>query len=65
VGVNQRLSPNYFKLYVTKQDSLIKRKDKYALQLKTAYGIQGNVHNFTFSDTELNAIIAYLTKYSS
>jgi len=64
-GVVERVGVNYLKLYVTKQDSLIKAKDKYALELKKAFGNLGNSHNFNFSDQQLNAIIAYLKKYSS
>jgi mono/diheme cytochrome c family protein len=63
-GVVQRVGENYLKLYLTRQDSLIKAKDKYALEVKKAFGNLGNSHNFDFSDEELNAIIAYLKKYS-
>ncbi|HYM95099.1 MAG TPA: cytochrome c [Chitinophagaceae bacterium] len=64
-GVVQRVGENCIKLYLTRQDSLIKAKDKYALEVKKAFGNLGNSHNFDFSDEELNAIIAYLKKYSS
>jgi mono/diheme cytochrome c family protein len=64
-GVVQRVGEDYLKLYVTKQDSLITAKNKYALELKRVFGNLANVHNFKFSDEQLNAIIAYLKKYSS
>lgn len=64
-GVVQRLGENYFKVYLTKQDSLIKAQDKYALNLKAVFGHHTNSHNFDFSEEQLNAIISYLKKYSS
>lgn len=64
-GVVQRVGENYLKLYLTKQDSLIKANDRYALELKKTFGNLGNSHNFDFSDEQLNAIISYLKKYSS
>ena len=64
-GVIQRVNDNYFKLYLTKQDSLIKAKDKYALKLKEVFRQQKNIHSFNFSDAQLNAIIAYIKKNSS
>jgi len=63
-GIVERVGINYLKLYLTKQDSLIKAKDKYAIELKKAYGNTGNIHNFHFSDDQLNAIVAYLRMYS-
>ncbi len=63
-GIVQRVGEDYLKLYVTKQDSLIKIKNKYALELKRAFGNLANVHNFKFSNEQLNSIIAYLKKYS-
>ena len=62
--VVQRVGVNYLKLYLTRQDSLIKAKDQYALEVKRVFGNLGNSHNFYFSDKQLNAIIAYLEKYS-
>jgi len=64
-GVVQRAGEDYLKLYITKQDSLIKVKNKYALELKRVFGNLANAHNFKFSNQQLNAIIAYLKKYSS
>lgn len=63
-GVVERVGVNYLKLYITKQDSLVKSKDKYALELKKIYGNLANNHNFPLSDVQLNAIISYLDKYS-
>jgi mono/diheme cytochrome c family protein len=64
-GVVQRLGEHYLKLYLTRQDSLTKVKDKHALEVKEIFGNLGNSHNFDFSEEQLNAIIAYLKKYSS
>ncbi len=64
-GVVQRVGENYIKLYLTRQDSLVKAKDKYTLEQKKTFGNLDNSHNFDFSDKQLNAIIAYLKKYSS
>lgn len=64
-GVVERVGKDYLKLYLTKQDSLIKAKNNYALELKRTFGNLANVHNFIFSNDQLNAIIAYLEKYSS
>ncbi|MFY7963266.1 MAG: hypothetical protein ACOVO1_00060 [Chitinophagaceae bacterium] len=55
-----RLGFNYIKLYITKQDSLILAKDKYALALKSEYGNAGNSHNFKYSDFELLCLTGYL-----
>ncbi|MFT3705125.1 MAG: c-type cytochrome [Agriterribacter sp.] len=64
-GIVDYLGADYLKLYLTKQDSLIRAKDTYALQIKKLYGNQfANAHNYTFSDAQLNAIIAFLKKYS-
>lgn len=50
----------YFKLYLTKQDSLILVKDSYAIAVKENYGNMANSHNFQYSDKELNQIIEYI-----
>ena len=63
-GVTQRLDENYFRLYVTKQDSLIKAKDKYALELKGVSGNMPNSHNYHLSSEQTGFIFAYLNKYS-
>jgi len=62
--VTDRLDSNYFRLYLTRQDSLIATKDEYVLRLKEGFGNLGNAHNFQFSDSEVKAIFAYLEKYS-
>ena len=59
-GVVERIGVNYLKLYLTKQDSLITAKNKYALRLKDTFGNLANSHNFKYSDEQLNAIIEYL-----
>jgi mono/diheme cytochrome c family protein len=63
-GIVDRVGEDYLKLYVTKQDSLIKAKNKHALEVKKMFGNLANVHNFKFSNEQFNAIIAYLKKYS-
>lgn len=62
--VTDRLDSNYFRLYLTRQDSLIAAKDEYALRLKEGFCNLGNAHNFQFLDSEVRTIIAYLEKYS-
>jgi mono/diheme cytochrome c family protein len=59
-GVVERVGPDYLKLYLTRQDSLITAKNEYALKLKDVFGNLGNSHNFKYSDEQLNAIIEYL-----
>jgi hypothetical protein len=59
-GIVDRLGENYLKLYLTKQDSLLKANDKYALQLKNEFGKQANSHNFTFTRGEFEALVEYL-----
>jgi cytochrome c len=64
-GIVERLGEDYFNIYITKQDSLIKAKNKHAVELKRLFRNQTNSHNFKFSSEELNAIIGYLRKYLS
>lgn len=59
-GVVQRVGPDYLKLYITKQDSLLSAKDTYALKLKTAFNNMGNSHNFKLNDEELSALIEFM-----
>lgn len=59
-GIVDRLGEKYLRLYLTRQDSLMLAKDKYAVQIKSAYHNRENSHNFKFSSKELDAIIAYL-----
>jgi hypothetical protein len=54
------MGTSYFYQYITKQDSLILAKDKYALELKEIYSHMGNSHNFKFSRAELDALIRYI-----
>ncbi|WP_204346628.1 c-type cytochrome [Psychroserpens algicola] len=56
----EEMEIEYFKLYLTKQDSLILVKDNFAIAIKENYGNMGNSHNFKYSDEELNQIIEYL-----
>jgi len=57
--VVDRLGEPYLKTYLTKQDSLLRTKDPYAVALIENYRITGN-HRFPYSEDELNYIIAYL-----
>ena len=59
-GVVQRVGDDYLKLYLTRQDSLIKAKDKYAVNIKEAWGKLGNSHNFQYSEKQLQELIEYL-----
>jgi hypothetical protein len=59
-GVVQRVGDDYLKLYLTKQDSLIESKDKYALRLKETWGNMGNSHNFDYTEIQLKEVIEYL-----
>ncbi len=63
-GIVDKLGIRYIKTFITKQDSLIQAKDEYAVVLKRAWGSEGNAHNFQFSEEQLDAIIAYINKYS-
>lgn len=60
LGIVHRLGVDYLKVYLTKQDSLINAKDKYATDLKKAYGNQPNSHNYQYSDNQLNYLVEYL-----
>jgi hypothetical protein len=55
-----RVGETYLRIYLTKQDSLVNSKDKYAIALKSEYGHQANRHNFKFTPVELDALIEYL-----
>jgi hypothetical protein len=59
-GKVESLGIPYFKLYITKQDSLIEAKDKYSLSVKKVYGNMKNSHNFKFSDAQMNALISFI-----
>lgn len=51
---------DYLMRYITNQDSLLRVKDPHAIRIRSAYGNQKSVHNYKFSDKELQSIIAYL-----
>lgn len=59
-GVVQRVGDDYLKLYLTRQDSLIKAKDRYAVNIKEEWGNLGNSHNFRYSEKQLQELIEYL-----
>ncbi len=59
-GIVDKVGVDYLKLYLTKQDSLTKNKDKYSLAIKDEWGNQANSHNFKYSERELNLLIEYL-----
>jgi hypothetical protein len=60
-GILDEMGTEYFKKYITKQDSLIIAKDLYATLIKEEYGNLGNSHNFNYSESELNDLIEYVT----
>ncbi|WP_282148441.1 c-type cytochrome [Algibacter lectus] len=60
-GILDEMGIEYFKKYLTKQDSLIIAKDLYATRIKEDYGNLGNSHNFNYSESELNDLIEYIT----
>jgi hypothetical protein len=62
-GVVQQLGTGYLKLYLTRQDSLIKAGDQNAVKLKKAFGNLGNSHNFNYTDQQLKAIVEYLNSF--
>ena len=59
-GTIENVGIDYFKLFLTKQDSLVESKDIYAVELKAEFNNMGNSHNFKYSDSELNDLIEYL-----
>jgi mono/diheme cytochrome c family protein len=59
-GIMNEMGIDYFKEYITKQDSLTSAKDIYATRIKDDYGNLGNSHNFKYSDSELNDLIEYI-----
>ena len=59
-GILDEMGIEYFKKYITKQDSLIIAKDLYAIRIKEDYGNLGNSHNFNYSESELNDLIEYI-----
>ena len=59
-GIMEEMGIDYFKKYITHQDSLINANDIYALKLKEEYGNLANSHNFDYSQTELIELIEYI-----
>lgn len=59
-GIVDRVGTDYLKIYLTKQDSLLQAKDKHALEIKEFWGNNGTIHNFNFTENELNLLIEYL-----
>ena len=59
-GVVEKVGTTYLKTYLTKQDSLLKAKDEYALKLKGFWGNNGTMHKFNYTEKELNLLIEYL-----
>lgn len=59
-GIVKKVGTDYLKKYLTKQDSLLKAKDEYALEIKEFWGNNGTIHNFNFTENELNLLIEYL-----
>ena len=59
-GIMKEMGIEYFKKYITKQDSLTYGKDLYASKLKEEYGNAGNSHNFIYSESQLSELIEYI-----
>lgn len=51
---------NYFRAFITNQDSLVKNKDIYAIKVKEEYNYMANAHNFKYSTAEINGLIEYI-----
>ncbi|AUC76406.1 c-type cytochrome [Olleya sp. Bg11-27] len=56
----ENVGHNYFKAFITNQDSLVKIKDIYAIKVKEEYNYTANAHNFKYSEKEINGIIEYI-----
>ncbi|MFD1604313.1 c-type cytochrome [Flavobacterium artemisiae] len=52
----------FLKNFITKQDSLLKNKNKDALALKDWSNNNTYVHNFELNESEIKAILYYLKK---
>ena len=63
-GIMSRSDTSYLKLYLTKQDSLVKANDKRTIDLIKQFASKGNAHNFPFSEDDLRSIFIYLKHYS-
>ncbi|CAM4169103.1 MULTISPECIES: c-type cytochrome [Flavobacterium] len=59
-GIFKRVDSSYFKFYITKQDSLLKSNDKYALETKKNFGNNGMIHSFKYNNEEIKALLDYL-----
>ncbi|MEO1013427.1 MAG: hypothetical protein AAFX53_19190 [Bacteroidota bacterium] len=55
-----KMGIEYFKKYITNQDSLTNTNDFYARKLKEKYGSLANSHNFDYSQSELIELIGYI-----
>ena len=56
----EKIDTSYFKIYITKQDSLLNNKDTYALERKENFGLNGMIHSFKYNNEEIKALIEYL-----
>ncbi len=59
-GVVDKIGVDYLEVYLSKQDSLLKARDAYALALKEEWGNNVTVHQFDYSETEFKNLIEYL-----
>ncbi|MBE8728331.1 c-type cytochrome [Flavobacterium hungaricum] len=59
---NDKYNYQFLKNFITKQDSLLKNKNKEALALKDWSNNNSYVHNFEFNESEIKAILYYLKK---
>lgn len=59
-GIFEKIDTSYFKIYITKQDSLLNTKDTYALERKENFEDNGFIHSFKYNNEEIKALIEYL-----
>ena len=53
---------SYFNTFILNQDSLLRAKDAYTIELKSKWGNQSYLHKFIFTKEELMAIAEYLKR---
>lgn len=56
----ENVGNNYFRAFITNQDSLVNSKDIYAIKVKEEYNHMANAHNFKYSEKEINGLVEYI-----
>ena len=59
-NINQRISNNYFSLYITKHDSLILSGDPYAREMSKKFNNAAAKHDYKYTENEMNCLIEYV-----